>query len=288
VRFRAVQRLASCHAVRRICRALGVSPSGYYAWKAGGETARAREDRLLKQRIVAIHGETRGRYGTPRVERELRRQGVHTSRKRVGRLRRELGLRARAARRYRATTDSSHQRPVAPNLLDRQFEAAEPDRVWVSDITYLATEEGWLYLSVVLDVCSRRVVGWAVADSLDQELAVSALDQAIAARRPAPGLIFHSDRGSQYCGQDFQRRIEEAGILPSMSRKGDCWDNAMAESFFKTLKVELGRRFKTRIQGRRELFEYIEGFYNTRRLHSGLGYLSPSEYERLQLQEQAA
>jgi putative transposase len=288
VRYQAIERLAGSHPVRRLCRTLGGSPSGYYRWQRRGEGDRAREDRRLKQRIVALHGETKGRYGTPRVERALRRQGISTSRKRVGRLRRELGLRARAAKKYKATTDSRHPYPVAPNRLERRFVAAKADRIWVGDITYLWTREGWLYLAIVLDTCSRRIVGWSVSESLERELAVSALEKALASRRPAPGLVHHTDRGSQYASGDYRDLVEQTGLVFSMSRKGDCWDNAMAESFFKTLKVELGSRFTSRQQARRELFEYIEGFYNTWRLHSGIGYHSPAEYERLVALQEAA
>jgi transposase InsO family protein len=288
VRYQAIERLAGSHPVRRLCRTLGGSPSGYYRWQRRGEGDRAREDRRLKQRIVALHGETKGRYGTPRVERALRRQGISTSRKRVGRLRRELGLRAKAAKKYKATTDSRHPYPVAPNRLERRFVAAKADRIWVGDITYLWTREGWLYLAIVLDTCSRRIVGWSVSESLERELAVSALEKALASRRPAPGLVHHTDRGSQYASGDYRDLVEQTGLVFSMSRKGDCWDNAMAESFFKTLKVELGSRFTSRQQARRELFEYIEGFYNTRRLHSGIGYRSPAEYERLVALQEAA
>jgi transposase InsO family protein len=288
VRYQAIERLAGGHPVRRLCRTLGGSPSGFYRWQRRGEGDRAREDRRLKQRIVALHGETKGRYGTPRVERALRRQGISTSRKRVGRLRRELGLRAKAAKKYQATTDSRHPYPVAPNRLERRFVASKADRIWVGDITYLWTREGWLYLAIVLDTCSRRIVGWSVSESLERELAVSALEKALASRRPAPGLVHHTDRGSQYASGDYRDLVEQTGLVFSMSRKGDCWDNAMAESFFKTLKVELGSRFPSRQQARRELFEYIEGFYNTRRLHSGIGYRSPAEYERLVALQEAA
>lgn len=281
MRFAVVGRLASQHPVRRVCRLLGVSTSGYYRWRRDGDPARRREDRRLKQQILAAHAAGRGCYGTPRIEKELRRGGIATSRKRVARLRRELGLKARAVRRYRRTTQSDHEHPPAPNRLQRCFEAPRADRIWVSDITYLATDEGWLYLAVLLDTFSRRIVGWRTGTTLDRELALDALEQAIAIRQPEPGLVHHSDRGVQYCCRDYRRRLDQAGLVASMSRAGDCWDNAMVESFFKTLKVELGRRFRTRQQAYRQLFDYIERFYNTRRLHSSLGYRSPAEYERL-------
>lgn len=206
---------------------------------------------------------------------------MRTSRRRVARLRRELGLRAKAAKAYRVTTDSDHQLPVMPNRLRRSFEAPAADRVWVGDITYLWTSQGWLYLAIVLDTYSRRIVGWSLNPSLESDLAVDALDKAIEARQPGAGLIHHTDRGAQYSSHDYRRKVEQAQLVFSMSRKGDCWDNAMAESFFKTLKVELGRCFSSRVHARREVFDYIECFYNTRRLHSSLGYRSPAEFERL-------
>lgn len=288
MRYQAVERLKGEYPVRRLCRTLRASPSGYYGWQKREERDRVREDRRLKQKILAIHAKTKGRYGTPRVEQALRRQGVSTSRRRVGRLRRELGLEAKAAKKFKATTDSVHPHPVAPNRLQRCFDAPAADRVWVGDITYLWTREGWLYLAIVLDTFSRRIVGWSVSDRLERDLAVTALEKALAARRPGPGLVHHTDRGSQYASCDYRELIESAEIVFSMSRKGDCWDNAMAESFFKTLKVELGSRFDSRQEANRELFDYIEGFYNTWRLHSGLGYLSPAEFERLTALQEAA
>jgi transposase InsO family protein len=200
----------------------------------------------------------------------------------VARLRRELGLRAKGRRRFRTTTDSKHPYPVAPNRLERRFEAPAADRIWVGDITYLWTREGWLYLAIVLDTFSRRIVGWSLSESLERELATSALAKALEGRRPPPGLLHHTDRGSQYASGDYREILDAAGLVFSMSRKGNCWDNAMAESFFKTLKSELGRSFNSREQARREVFGYIEGFYNTHRLHSALGYRSPAEYEREQ------
>jgi len=269
--------------VRRICRALGVSASGYYARSRRGDSARIREDRRLKQQILATHLEVKSRYGTPRIERELRRQGVRTSRKRVARLRRELGLHARGRRRMRTTTDSSHLQPTAPNLLLRRFVASQPDEVWVGDITYLSSEQGWLYLALLMDVFSRRIVGWSLSDRIDERLTLSALRQALGSRRPMGGAIHHTDRGGQYCGSAYQLALREAGVVPSMSRTGDCWDNAMAESLIKTIKVELGSHFLHRHQAHRQLFEYIEGFYNTRRLHSGIDYRPPAEVDRLAL-----
>ena len=276
-----MERLSGQHPVRRLCRVLGASVSGYYRWRQREPSSRAREDRHLKQRILSIHAEHRGRYGTPRIERALRREGIATSRKRVARLRRELGLKAKAARRFRVTTQSDSTHQVAPNHLKRRFEAPQADHTWVGDITYLSTAEGWLYLAVVLDTYSRRIVGWATSSSLDRELTLSALETAVSTRRPPAGLLHHTDRGSQYTSRDYQDRLEATGLIASMSRKGDCWDNAMVESFFKTLKTELGDRFSSRAAARHQLFDYIEGYYNTRRMHSSLGYLSPAQYERL-------
>lgn len=281
MRFAAVARLVGQQQVARVCRLLGVSRSGYHRWSRSTPSRRLREDRLLKQQILEEHAASRGRYGTPRIERSLRRRGIRTSRKRVARLRREMELRARGVRRYRVTTRSNPAHPIAPNLLERRFEAAAADRIWLGDITYLATDEGWLYLAAILDTYSRRVVGWATSEGLDRDFVVEALERALAVRRPDEGLLHHSDRGTQYTSAEYRERLAAAGVVVSMSRRGDCWDNAMMESFFKTLKTELGDRFATRDDARRELFDYIEGFYNTRRLHSSLRYRSPAEHERL-------
>ena len=274
-----VARLAEGHSVGRVCKVLGVSRSGYYARRARQTPARVREDRRLKQQILVAHTAARGRYGTPRIEQELRRQGVATSRKRVARLRRELELRAKGRRRFRVTTDSEHAYPPAPNRLQRQFRATRPNQVWVGDITYLAQGRRWLYLAVLMDLHTRKIVGWALGDRIDEQLTLTALRRAVESCRPPAGLIHHTDRGAQYASRAYRRALEAAGIEASMSRRGDCWDNAPAESLIKTIKAELGRSFLTRELAQRELFEYIEGFYNTRRLHSGLGYKTPLEVE---------
>ena len=265
--------------VQLMCEVLGVSRSGYYDWVSRPESARAAEDRGLAAEIRASHEGSRGRYGSPRVHAELRAHGRRVGRKRVARLMRGMGLAARRKRRFRRTTDSAHALPVAPNLLGRDFAAAAPDRVWLADLTYIWTAEGWLYLAVVLDLFSRRVVGWAMADHLGHELALAALDMAIARRRPAAGLVHHSDRGVQFAAHGYRRRLREHGMLCSMSRKGDCWDNAPMESFFATLKGELveERDYLTRDEARADVFQYVEGFYNRRRLHSGIGYLTPEQ-----------
>ncbi len=267
--------------MQRICEVLEVSRSGYYARCRRPEPVRVREDRRLKQQILAVHAATAGRYGTPRVERQLRRQGVSTSRKRVARLRRELGLKAKGRRRFRVTTDSKHTYPIADNRLQRRFHACGPNEVWVGDITYLAHGRGWLYLALLMDVFSRRIVGWSLSDRIDERLTMTALRRAVEARQPSPGLIHHTDRGAQYCGNAYRKALDMAGLEASMRRRGECWDHAMAESLIKTVKPELVREFLSHPLAQRQLFEYIEGFYNTRRLHSGLDYRTPAEVERL-------
>ena len=265
--------------VQVMCEVLGVSRSGYYAWAGRPESARAAADRDLAARIRVAHEASRGRYGSPRIHAELRAHGRRVGRKRVARLMRGMGLSARRRRRFRLTTDSAHAFPVAPNLLGRDFTASAPGRVWLADLTYIRTAEGWLYLAVVLDLFSRRAIGWAMADHLGHELALAALDMAIARERPEPGLVHHSDRGVQFAAQEYRKRLRQHGMLCSMSRKGDCWDNAPMESFFATLKGELAeaRDYLTRDEARADVFQYIEGFYNRRRLHSGLGYLTPEQ-----------
>ena len=267
-----------------LCEVLGVSRNGYYAWaqhaKNGrAESARATTDRALSAEIQAAHQASRGRYGSPRVHAELRARGRRVGRKRVARLLRGMGLAARRRRRFRRTTDSRHSFAIAPNLLARNFTAQAPDRVWLADITYIWTAEGWLYLAAVLDLYTRKVVGWAMAEHLGHELALAALDMAIARQRPAPGLVHHADRGVQYAAHRYRARLQHHGMLCSMSRKGDCWDNAPMESFFATLKRELveGTEYPTRDEARADVFVYLEGFYNARRLHSSLGYLTPEQ-----------
>ena len=225
--------------IQVMCEVLGVSRSGYYAWASRPESARAVKDRAVAAEIRTAHAASRGRYGSPRVHAALRAHGRRVGRKRVARLMRGMGLSARRRRRFRRTTDSAHAFPVAPNLLGRDFTASAPDRIWLADLTYIWTAEGWLYLAVVLDLFSRRVVGWAMADHLGHELALAALDMAIVRQRPAPGLMHHSDRGVQFAAHGYRKRLQQHGILCSMSRKGNCWDNAPMESFYATLKGEL-------------------------------------------------
>ena len=273
-----------------MCRVLQVSRSGFYAWCRRPPAARTRQDERLAIAVAAIYSQSRGRYGSPRVHAELRESGQRTGRKRVARLMRAAGLRARQPRRYRLTTDSRHGLAIKDNLLAQRFAVLEPNSTWVTDITYLWTLEGWLYLAVILDLFSRRVVGWSMSDSLKRELALDALKMALDDRQPLAGLVHHSDRGSQYASSEYQRLLAENGIIGSMSRAGNCWDNAVAESFFATLKLELvyQTQWRTRAEARSAVFDYIEVFYNRRRRHSALGYLSPDQFERRNYESLAA
>lgn len=288
MRFVFIQAHARIYRVRTMCRVLEVSRAGYYAWRARPLAERVQADRVLAARIRQIHAEVQQRYGSPRVHQELRALGIRCGKNRVARLMRAEGLRAKSARRFRLTTQSAHREPVVPNHLDRQFaveQAEQPNRVWAADITYLPTREGWLYLAVILDLVSRRVVGWALRTRLDQELALSALRMALR-HRGAHGGLHHSDRGVQYASAAYRQLLADAGFTVSMSRVGDCWDNAVVESFFATLTKELliDGVFATRAQASRALFEFIEIWYNRQRRHSTLGYLTPVQFEE-QLQQ---
>lgn len=276
-----MERLRGQFSVSAMCRVFEVSRSGYYAWRPRAKSRRAKENEALTGQIKAVFTESWQTYGSPRIFRELRARGVGCGRHRVARLMRRAGLRALVRRRYRATTDSAHSLPVCKNLLGRAFQVEQPNRVWASDITYIATEAGWMYLAVVLDLCSRRVVGWSMKPTLERELVLGALHMALGARAVRKGLLHHSDRGSQYASWDYQRLLEKAGLRASMSGRGNCYDNAVVESFFATLKKELihRRRYRTREEARADIFEYIEVFYNRKRLHSTLGYRSPVAYE---------
>ena len=267
-----------------MCRIVEVSRSGFYAWMARPPSEQAKTDVSLAASVEKLHLESRRTYGSPRIHAALKAKGYQTSRKRVARLMRERRLIARQRPRHRGTTDSDHAEPVAPNVLARRFDVARPNTAWASDITYLATAEGWLYLAVIVDLFSRRVVGWAMSDSLERELCLAALRMALQTRRPAPGLVHHSDRGTQYASCDYRQLLDDHGLICSMSRRANCWDNAVAESFFSTLKIELvGHRvFKTRREATQAVFDYVEAFYNQKRLHSSIGYRSPAEFEAME------
>jgi len=266
-----------------LCDALSVSVNGYRAWKRGGTPVRKRlTDTQLLTVIRTVHAQVKGAYGSPRMTREIRDRGYPASKARVERLMREHGIRARHKRRYRVTTDSKHKLPVAANVLNREFTPAEPNQVFSADITYIWTDEGWLYLAIVLDLFNREVVGWSLKPSMTADLVTDALTMAWFRRRPAPGTLFHSDRGSQYASHEFQSRLAAYGMRSSMSRKGNCWDNAPTESFFNSLKNERvhATRYRTHQEAKADLFEYIEVFYNRSRRHSSLGLVSPEQFLR--------
>ena len=281
MKFGFIQTEKATYPVRVLCRTLVVSASGFYAWCRRGLSKRAQEDAALKVKIRAFHASSGKTYGSPRVHEDLKADGQGVGRKRVARLMQEEGLEGQRKRRFRLTTDSKHSHPVAANELKRNFTASAPNKVWVTDITYIWTREGWLYLAAILDLFSRRVVGWSMDSHLDRMFALDALGMALKTRHPEAGLIHHSDRGVQYASGEYRSQLRERGIVCSMSRKGDCWDNAVAESFFSTLKAELVHRndYVSRAQARASVFEYIEVFYNVRRRHSALGYVSPVQHE---------
>jgi putative transposase len=291
--YRLIEAQRASFSVPLMCRVLGVSRSGYYDWKDRPPSKRSREDAALTERIHEIHQRSRATYGSPRVHAELRAIGIHCSRKRVARLMRKAGLKGcLRGRRKRSTTRRDGSAMPAADLVRRNFAAVAPDRLWVADITYIKTEEGFLYLSFVLDAYSRRLVGWAMATHLRTELVVEALQMAIWRRKPQTGLIHHSDQGVQYTSFFFGKRLEEAGIVPSMGSVGSAYDNAMAESFIATLKTELlygeDSSWPTRASARTAIFEYLEGFYNRYRLHSALGYKSPVDFEEGRMKESTA
>jgi putative transposase len=269
--------------VRLLCETLEVSPAGYYAWRQRPRSPREQRRGALLVEIRAVHAEVKARYGSPRIHAELVARGHDCCVNTVARLMRDNGIAAKTAKKFRCTTtDSDHDLPVAANLLGRQFNPSGANEAWVADITYVPTREGWLYLAAVEDLYSRRVVGWALAEHLESRLVVDALELAVQRRLPGEGLLAHSDRGSQYASEHYQRLLAEHGITCSMSGKADCWDNAPMESFFASLKKELvhGADFATRAEARAAIVEYIEVFYNNQRRHSSLGYVSPAEYEQ--------
>lgn len=283
MRFHFIEQHARTWPVRIMCRVLGVSPSGYYGWRGRVPSARTTANVALLANVRRIQTRHLGRYGSPRMHAALRAEGHCCSRGRVERLMRRHGIRALAGRRFRpCTTDSRHYLPIAPNLVAQCFVAPAPNRIWLADITYIATGEGWLYLAAVLDLATRKIVGWAMRDHMRTELPLAALMMAAQRQRPAVGLIHHSDRGSQYAAGAYVDHLGVIGATPSMSRTGNCYDNAPMESFFHTLKVELVHqcRWATQAQARQALFGYIEGYYNRHRMHSALGYLTPEQAEQ--------
>jgi len=282
MRFRLIEDHRDVWPARVMGDALSVSPSGFYAWRSRPQSPRTIANRALLADIRRVHARHRERFGAPRIHAELRAEGQTASRQRVARLMRRHGIRARAPRRFRlCTTDSKHSLPVAENLRDQNFVADRPGQVWLPDITYIPTAEGWLYLAVILDLFTRKVVGWAMRDHMRAELTIAALTMAIQRRRPAAGLIHHSDRGSQYAAGDYRDILKATAITPSMSRKANCWDNAPMESFFGTLKTELVHQaeYPNRDAARRDLFTHIEGYYNRHRRHSAIGYITPEQAE---------
>lgn len=281
MKFRFVRAWTGHFPVAWMCRRLGISTSGYYASLKRPESEHARGDRRLAVKIRASHQASGGVYGSPRIYRDLKAEGEKVSRKRIARVMRENGISGELPKPSRRTTDSNHKLPVAENLVARDFNPKVPNKTWATDITYVRTWEGWLYVAVVLDLFSRRVVGWAAADHMRTELVLDALRMALRERQPGPGIVYHSDRGSQYASEESQKLLEANGMICSMSRKGDCWDNAVVESFFATLKKELIYRhsWPTRARVVKAIGEYLDRFYNSRRRHSSLGYVSPMEYE---------
>lgn len=281
MRFAAIDAKRAEYPITVLCRALNVSRPGYYAWVGRPPSARAMEDRRLAVLVREAHERSRRTYGSPRVHVELAKaHSVFVSRKRVIRIMQQEGLKARVRKRFKCTTMSDHDQPVAPNLLKQDFQAERPNRRWVGDTTELVTGEGKLYLAAIVDLFSRFVVGWAVSAVNDRHLTIRALDAALRRRGPDAGLVHHSDQGSTYASEDYQRVLASRGITCSMSRRGNCYDNAAMESWFSTLKSELGERFETHASAKEKLFDYIEVFYNQQRRHSAIGYATPAEFER--------
>ena len=284
MKYRFIDTHRSAFGVEKMCRVLAVSRSGFYRWSQRGESQRTAESRVLLSHIRRIYDSTRGRYGSPRITAELQDQGYTCSRPRVARLMRRNGIQARTRRRFRVTTDAKHSYPMAPNLLKQGFGADAPNRVWVSDLTYIPTWEGWLYLTVVMDLYHRKIVGWSMSDRMQAgDTTIPAFRMAVKGCQPLPELVFHSDRGAQYACDQFVSLLNQSQVIQSMSGSGNCYDNAVVESFFHTLKTELvyHETYRTRQEARRSLFAYMEGFYNRSRKHSTLGYRSPVEYENL-------
>jgi putative transposase len=285
VKYAWIQQHAADFSVNRLCQLMGVSRSAYYAWLHRSPTITEKNDQALTEIIVSAFKKSRATYGTRRLKQALFQQNRIASRRRIGRLMRDAKLACKTRRRFKATTNSKHDLPIAENHLDRQFSVQQPNQVYVGDITYIYTQEGWLYLAVVIDLFSRQIVGWSMAEHMRTKLVNDALMMAIWKRKPAKGLLWHTDRGSQYASKSHRALLEQYGIRQSMSRLGNCWDNAVSESFFHTLKTELihHQAFHDRDEAKQAVFEYIEVFYNRERLHSANGYLSPVDYELQQI-----
>jgi putative transposase len=284
MKYRFIDTHRSAFGVEKMCRVLAVSRSGYYRWCQGGESSRVRENRRLLGYIRQAYAASKGRYGSPRITAALHDQGLACSRPRIARLMRCHGIQARTRRKFKVTTNTRHGYPLAPNRLKQSFHADTPNRIWVSDMTYIGTLEGWLYLTIIIDLYSRKIVGWSMSDRvLARDTTIPALRMALAGCQPSPGLLFHSDQGVQYACDQFAALLKAARAIQSMSGTGNCYDNAVAESFFRTLKTELvyHERYRSRAEAKRSLFEYMESFYNRFRKHSTLGYRSPVEYENL-------
>jgi putative transposase len=282
MRFALIDQAKNAFPIQRLCKVLGVSQSGYFAYRDRSASKRQQGDMVMLAHVRSAFSLSNGTYGSPRMMRELQDDGFPIGRRRTARLMRENGMQARQKRRFKRTTDSDHHWPVARNIIDQDFAATGPDQKWGVDISYIWTREGWLYLAVVIDLFARRVVGWATGDRLHRDLALAALRKALIIRCPPEGLIHHSDRGSQYCSIDYQAELRQHGIVISMSGKGNCYDNAMVETFFKTIKIEMiwRTRFNTRADAHNAIARYIDGFYNPIRRHSALDYLSPVQFEK--------
>jgi len=283
MKYRYMEKHRSTFGIQKMCRALHISSSGYYRWRKGGDSKRKAENEALLWQIRLIHKKHKQRYGSPRITKELQDNGCRCSENRIARLMRKNGIAAKTKRKFKVTTRSKHSLPVAENLVKGNFTAAAPNRLWASDITYVWTAEGWLYLLGILDAFNRQIVGWSMNNRLTQDLAINALQQAVWRRKPEAGCIFHSDRGSQYAGNAFRDLLGKYGFLQSMSGSGNCYDNAIMETFFHTLKTELVyfESYQSRKEGKISIFEYIEMYYNRIRKHSALNYKSPVDFERL-------
>ena len=290
MKLRFIQQERRWFSVDALCRAMGVTRGGYWSWVRRRPGPREQADVVLLADIRRIHKDKRRIYGSPRIHDQLQKEGIRCGRKRVERLMQENDIKAKQGKKFKpTTTDSKHNLPVAPNILNRQFTRKRPNEAWVADITYIPTEEGWLYLAAIMDLFSRRIVGWAMGNRINRHLPLRALHMAAQRRRPPPGLIHHSDRGNQYASGDYQKALKKYGMICSMSRKGNCYDNAPMESWFHTLKVELvqDQKYATRREAMAEIFEYMEVFYNRQRIHTSIGGLTPSEYEELIRRRQA-